>query len=68
MRTYTKFAVIVVLNLLIGISNTLAADGQHEMFAPVPKAAMGPVIDSNVGYAVEELGRGLFVVHDGAPA
>jgi glyoxylase-like metal-dependent hydrolase (beta-lactamase superfamily II) len=50
------------LSLVLLCSNALA---QGEMFAPVPAAAVGPAIDREVGYVVEEVGRGLYLVRDG---
>ena len=43
----------------------LAQDGEGGMFAKVPEAASGPMIDQEKGFLVEELGSGLFHLNDG---
>lgn len=50
------------LSLVLLCSNALA---QGERFAPVPATAVGPAIDRELGYVVEEVGRGLYLVSDG---
>ena len=65
MKARSRCTVMMALSLLVGI-DIAAADKRAEMFAPVPPSAAGPAIDSNVGYAIEELGHGLFVVYDGS--
>ena len=48
-------------------SVTVTAEGVHVPdAAPVPAAAMGPVIPQDKGYLVEDLGDGLYWVTEGA--
>ena len=48
-------------------SGTVTAEGGHVPdAAPVPAAAMGPVIPQDKGYLVEDLGDGLYWVTEGA--
>jgi hypothetical protein len=63
-----KTTKLVALPLLAGV---LALTGgalaqASEMFLPVPEAAAGPAIDQDKGFLVEELGRGLYHLNDGA--
>ena len=46
-------------------TNAIAQDSHDNMFAGVPKAAMGPAINYEQGFIVEELGEGLFIINDG---
>ena len=36
------------------------ASAQDAMFAQLPETALGPDIDQEIGYGIEELGRGLY--------
>jgi glyoxylase-like metal-dependent hydrolase (beta-lactamase superfamily II) len=63
MRNLLKNVTILALLLVLPVGNALAQD---DMFAPVPETAIGPVIDQEVGYLVEELGSGLYLVSDGS--
>ncbi len=62
MKYLTKSVAILALSLVLPAGSALAQD---DMFAPVPETAIGPAIDRDVGYVVEELGKGLYLVNDG---
>lgn len=62
MRNLLKNVAILAASISLPAGTALAQDN---MFAPVPKIAVGPVIDREVGYVVQELGRGLYLVNDG---
>ena len=46
-------------------TNALAEEVHGNTFAAVPEAARGPAIKQELGYIVDELGDGLFMVNDG---
>lgn len=60
MRNITLIIAIVLL-----ATNLMAQESNDNMFSEVPKVAMGPAINYEQGYIVEELGDGLFVINDG---
>ena len=62
MKYLMKSVAILALSLVLPAGSALAQD---DMFAPVPETAIGPAIDQEVGYVVEELGRGIYLVNDG---
>ncbi len=62
MKTLLKVTAILALSAVLPSSSAMAKD---EMFAPVPATAVGPAIDQEVGFIVEELGRDLYLVNDG---
>ena len=47
-------------------SEVLSMHNQHQDFNPVPKSAKGPSVSPNIGFKVQNLGRGLYIVHDGS--
>ncbi len=62
-----KNVILTTAALLIGGAATtgMAQAQPMEMFAPVPQAAMGPMVDQQMGYLVEELGDGLYWLTEG---
>ncbi len=64
MKKLISSAAIAAVSLFMANAPAMAQDADG-MFAPMPDAAAGPVIDQAVGYVVEELGRGLYLVNDG---
>ena len=56
---------LVACSTAIACTAARAQDAGNSMFAPLPAAAIGPEIDPDIGYLVEELGRGLYLVNDG---
>ena len=62
MRYLMKSIAILALSLVLPLGGAQAQEG---MFAPVPETAMGPAIDPEIGYVVEKLGRGLYMIGDG---
>lgn len=64
-----KISAFSFLSLLMGVialgGTAHAQESGHEMFAKLPAGAMGPAIDQEKGYVVEELGRDAYVINDG---
>ncbi len=62
-----KNVILTTAALLIGGAATtgMAQAQPMEMFAPVPQAAMGPMVDQQIGYLVEEIGDGLYWLTEG---
>ncbi len=64
-----KNLILTTAALLIGgvatTGMTQAQQSDGAMFAPVPQTAMGPMIDQQMGYLVEELGDGLYWLTEG---
>ncbi|MCH9649969.1 MAG: MBL fold metallo-hydrolase [Deltaproteobacteria bacterium] len=58
--------IVSALSLVFLCGCVAAQGGPSGMFAKMPPAAFGPVIDQEKGYFVEELGRGLYHLNDGA--
>lgn len=56
---------LVALSAAFVWTSAHAQDEDSKMFAALPAAAVGPQIDPAVGYLVEELGRGLYLLNDG---
>ena len=65
MRKLIQTTAVAALSLFMLVPQATAQIADDEMFAPLPAAANGPAIDQSVGYLVQELGRGLYVVSDG---
>ena len=70
----TKGVCVIMKNLILttaalligGVATTGMARAQEmAMFAPVPQAAMGPMVDQQMGYLVEEIGDGLYWLTEG---
>lgn len=61
-----KMLALVTLGLAACAGSAPAAENEQVRFAPVPETAIGPTIDPELGYAIQELGRGLYVVYDGS--
>jgi len=61
----TKLAALPLFAGVFALGGSALAQ-ESEMFLPVPEAAVGPAIDQDVGFLVEELGRGLYHLNDGA--
>ncbi|AHD09155.1 MBL fold metallo-hydrolase [Phaeobacter gallaeciensis] len=66
MKAYFGVAALAALLVTTGAGIATAEDDHNHTFAPVPTEAAGPAIDPAIGYAVEDLGGGIYVVHDGA--
>ncbi len=62
-----KNVILTTAALLIGGCATtgMTQAQQMSMFAPVPQAAMGPMVDQQIGYIVEEIGDGLYWLTEG---
>ena len=62
-----KNLILTTAALLIGgVATTGMARAQEmAMFAPLPQAAMGPMVDQQMGYLVEEIGDGLYWLTEG---
>ncbi len=65
MRKLIQTTAMAALSLFMVVPQAPAQIADDEMFAPLPAAANGPAIDQSVGYLVQELGRGLYMVSDG---
>jgi len=61
-----KKSTFAVLPALFGAFALTGFAQAQEMFLPVPEAAGGPAIDQEQGFLVEEIGRGLYHLNDGA--
>ena len=60
-----KIPTLAALSLACMASFASAQNANDAMFAPLPESALGPEIDQEIGYVVEELGRGLYLLNDG---
>lgn len=60
-------AVVILPGLTTMSAEAHAAEGGDEMMAlPLPEGAIGVAIPQEIGYVVEEIGRGLYWVTDGS--
>ena len=64
MSKWMTSTLVAYLVALAGAA-AFAQDEHSKMFAALPAAAVGPEIDPDKGYRVEELGRGLYFLNDG---
>ena len=63
--TRWKIPTLAALSVACIASFASAQDAHDAMFAPLPESALGPEIDQEIGYVIEELGRGLYLLNDG---
>ena len=65
MKISTFSIIPLVLGAILISGAAHAQDAEGGMFAKLPDAASGPMIDQEKGYLVEDLGSGLFSINDG---
>jgi glyoxylase-like metal-dependent hydrolase (beta-lactamase superfamily II) len=63
--TRWRIPTLAALSVACMASFASAQDAHDTMFAPIPESALGPEIDQKIGYVVEKMGRGLYVLNDG---
>lgn len=64
MKISTIGAMTLALGLTLPFAGAQTKDA-HDSFAKLPATAIGSVIDQEKGWAVQELGRGLYNLNDG---